>query len=76
MAAAVGIVEKIISIMFLIPSSMLSSISTFCAQNAGANLHKRAKKAIKRIYDPDLPKESAGKTPMISPILEMNKEVK
>ena len=44
MAAAVGIVEKIISIMFLIPSSMLSSISTFCAQNAGANLHKRAKK--------------------------------
>lgn len=46
MAAAVGIVEKIISIMFLIPSSMLSSISTFCAQNAGANLHKRAKKAL------------------------------
>lgn len=45
-AAAVGIVEKIIGIMFLVPSSMLSSISTFCAQNAGAKLHKRSIKAL------------------------------
>ena len=45
-AAAVGIVEKIIGMMFLAPSSMLSSISTFCAQNAGAAKHKRAIKAL------------------------------
>lgn len=36
-SAAVGIVEKIISILFLVPSSMLSSVSAIAAQNFGAN---------------------------------------
>ena len=35
-AAAVGIVEKIISFVFLVPSSMLSTVSALCAQNIGA----------------------------------------
>ncbi len=35
-AAAVGIVEKIIGILFLVPSSMLSTVSVLSAQNAGA----------------------------------------
>ncbi len=46
-AAAVGIVEKIISIMFLFPSSMLSAVSVIAAQNVGANLHDRAKKTLR-----------------------------
>lgn len=41
-AAAVGIVEKIISILFLVPSSMLSTVSALCSQNIGAGKHKRA----------------------------------
>lgn len=41
-AAAVGIVEKIIGIMFLVPSSMLSAVSAIVAQNVGAGQHKRA----------------------------------
>lgn len=45
-AAAVGVVEKIIGIMFLVPSSMLSSVSAISAQNAGATLHSRAKKTL------------------------------
>ncbi len=45
-AAAVGIVEKIISIMFLFPSSMLSAVSVIAAQNVGAHLHERAKKTL------------------------------
>lgn len=45
-AAAVGVVEKIIGIMFLIPSSMLASVSAISSQNAGANLHSRAKKTL------------------------------
>ena len=32
-AAAVGIVEKIISFLFLVPSSMLSAVSALGAQN-------------------------------------------
>ena len=35
-AAAVGIVEKIIGILFLVPSSMLSTISALASQNIGA----------------------------------------
>lgn len=35
-AAAVGIVEKIISFLFLVPSSMLSAVSALGAQNIGA----------------------------------------
>ena len=41
-AAAVGIVEKIISFLFLIPSSMLSTVSALGAQNIGAGKQKRA----------------------------------
>ena len=36
-AAAVGIVEKIISFLFLVPSSMLSTVSALGAQNIGAD---------------------------------------
>lgn len=45
-AAAVGIVEKIICFLFLIPSSMLSSISTIAAQNIGAGFYDRARKTF------------------------------
>ena len=45
-AAAVGIVEKIICFLFLIPSSMLSSISAIAAQNIGAGYHDRARHTL------------------------------
>ena len=45
-AAAVGIVEKIISFVFLVPSSMLSTVSALCAQNIGAGKHDRAAKTL------------------------------
>lgn len=38
-AAAVGIVEKFISIVFLVPSTMLSAVSALSAQNIGAGIH-------------------------------------
>ena len=41
-AAAVGIVEKIIGFLFLVPSTMLSTVSALGAQNIGANKPKRA----------------------------------
>ena len=41
-SAAVGIVEKVISFLFLVPSSMLSAVSALGAQNIGANKPKRA----------------------------------
>lgn len=41
-AAAVGIVEKIMSFLFLIPSSMLSTVSALGAQNIGAKKPERA----------------------------------
>ena len=41
-AAAVGIVEKIISFLFLVPSSMLSAVSALGAQNIGAGKQERA----------------------------------
>ncbi len=41
-AAAVGIVEKIMSFLFLIPSSMLSTVSALGAQNIGAQKPERA----------------------------------
>ena len=46
-AAAVGIVEKLISFLFLVPSSMLSSVSALAAQNIGAGRHDRAKKTLR-----------------------------
>lgn len=45
-AAAVGIVEKLISIMFLIPSSMSSAVSALAAQNLGAGKLDRARKTL------------------------------
>ena len=45
-AAAVGIVEKIISFLFLIPSSMLSTVSALGAQNIGAGKPKQAMAAL------------------------------
>ena len=41
-AAAVGIVEKIISFVFLVPSSLLSAVSALGAQNIGAHKPERA----------------------------------
>ena len=46
-AAAVGIVEKIMCFMFLVPSSMLSAVSALCAQNFGAKKPKRASLVLK-----------------------------
>ena len=46
-AAAVGIVEKIMSFLFLVPSSMLSAVSALGAQNIGANKHERAIKTLR-----------------------------
>lgn len=46
-AAAVGIVEKIISFLFLVPSSMLSTVSALGAQNIGAGKPERAKQTLR-----------------------------
>ena len=46
-AAAVGIVEKIISFLFLVPSSMLSTVSALGAQNIGAGKPERAIKTLR-----------------------------
>ena len=46
-AAAVGIVEKLISFLFLVPSSMLSTVSTLAAQNIGAGRYDRAKQTLR-----------------------------
>ena len=46
-AAAVGIVEKIIGFLFLVPSSMLSTVSALAAQNIGAGKHDRAKQTLR-----------------------------
>ena len=45
-AAAVGIVEKVISAVFLVPSSMLAAVSALAAQNIGAGKHARAAKTL------------------------------
>ena len=46
-AAAVGIVEKIIGIMFLVPSTMLSTVSALAAQNIGAGKPQRARETMR-----------------------------
>lgn len=46
-AAAVGIVEKIIGFLFLIPSSMLSTVSALGAQNIGAGKPGRARLTLR-----------------------------
>ncbi|MCR5580447.1 MAG: MATE family efflux transporter [Pseudobutyrivibrio sp.] len=45
-SAAVGIVEKIISFLFLVPSSMLSTISTISSQAIGASNKPLARKTL------------------------------
>lgn len=45
-AAAVGIVEKIICFLFLVPSAFLSAISAITAQNMGAGKPERARKSL------------------------------
>lgn len=46
-AAAVGIVEKIISFLFLVPSSLLSTVSALGAQNIGAGKPERARATLR-----------------------------
>lgn len=46
-SAAVGIVEKMISAIFIIPSSMLATVSALSAQNIGAGKHDRAALTLK-----------------------------
>lgn len=45
-AAAVGIVEKVICMLFLVPSSMLSAVSALGAQNFGAGKPERARRTL------------------------------
>ena len=46
-AAAVGIVEKVIGVVFLVPSTMLSTVSALSAQNIGAGKHERAAQSLR-----------------------------
>lgn len=46
-SAAVGIVEKIISFLFLVPSTMLSTVSALGAQNIGAKKPQRAELTLR-----------------------------
>lgn len=46
-SAAVGIVEKTISFLFLVPSSMLSTVSTIAAQSIGAGDPTRARQTLR-----------------------------
>ncbi len=46
-AASVGIVEKIICFLFLVPSAMLTSVSAIAAQNAGASKHERGTQTLR-----------------------------
>lgn len=45
-AAAVGVVEKIIGMFFLVPSSMSAAVSALAAQNIGAREYKRARSVM------------------------------
>lgn len=45
-AAAVGIVEKIITFLFLVPSTMMATTSALAAQNLGAGKRKRAEETL------------------------------
>ena len=42
-----GIVEKVISFVFLVPSSMLSAVSAIGAQNIGAGKPQRARETLR-----------------------------
>ncbi|WP_194611481.1 MATE family efflux transporter [Clostridium vitabionis] len=46
-SSAVGVVEKLISFMFLVPSAMLSAVTTFTAQNLGAGKRDRVREAVR-----------------------------
>lgn len=46
-ATSVGIVEKLIGFMFLVPSAFLSAISAITAQNLGAGKKSRAKQSLR-----------------------------
>ena len=46
-AATVRIVEKIMSFMFLVPSSMLSTVSALASQNIGAKKYDRADSTLR-----------------------------
>ena len=46
-AAAVGVVEKVISALFLVPSSMLATVSAVSAQNIGAGKPERARRTLR-----------------------------
>ena len=46
-SAAVGIVEKTISFLFLVPSSILSTVSTIAAQSIGAGDPARARQTLR-----------------------------
>ncbi|MDO5476458.1 MAG: MATE family efflux transporter [Eubacteriales bacterium] len=46
-SAAVGIVEKVISFLFLVPSAMLSTVSALAAQNAGAGQNARSRQVLR-----------------------------
>lgn len=46
-SAAVGIVEKLIGFMFLVPSAFLSAISAITAQNMGADKADRARASLR-----------------------------
>lgn len=46
-AAAVGVVEKIVGFFFLVPSSMLSAISAICSQCIGSRQHERAAETLR-----------------------------
>ena len=48
-AAAVGIVEKIISFLFLVPSSLLSTVSALGAQNIGAGKPECARATLRYV---------------------------
>ncbi len=45
-AAAVGVVEKIIGLAFIVPSSMLATVSTLTSQSIGANKKERGEKTL------------------------------
>lgn len=45
-AAAVGIVEKMISFLFLVPSTMLNTVSALSAQNLGAGKYDRTRQTL------------------------------
>lgn len=46
-SAAVGVAEKVCAFIMLVPSAYMQSLSAFVAQNMGAGIMPRAKKALK-----------------------------